>query len=254
MREPWPEQVRRTLEACRQSTARDVLSSSAWAQLRAHCAELTVELDALGYRSAAQRVDRDYARLHTQLREATAAGWTPNRLLLADAVEELAGTLAALHRFRGRIEAARAVPAARASGVETAEAAAILAEADIAATPELDHAGEPKPDPYDTRKAVWFGKRIYLGNDSQVSRLFWLLAKPVGAAHSALEIQRAVDGVEVDLNRSPQAAREAEQRMRKAFSKLRAALEEAGLDDHVVIVPGGPREDREYSMVWRYAR
>lgn len=254
MREPWPEQVRRTLEACRHDPARDVLSSRGWAQLRAHCGELAVELDALGYRTAAQRVDRDYARLHEQLRSATGAGWTQNRLLLEDAAEELAGTLAALHRFRSRIEVARAVPAARASGVETPEAAAILAETDVAATPEFDHAGDPEPDPYDTRKAVWFGKRIYLGNDSQVSRLFWLMAKPVGAARSAREVQRAVDGGDSGCDRSPHEARKAAQRMRKAFSKLRAALEEAGLDHHVVIVPGGPREDREYSMVWRYTR
>lgn len=254
MREPCPEQVRRTLEACRQNSARDVLSSRGWAQLREHCGELAVELDALGHRTIAQRVDRDYARLHEQLRSATAAGWTPNRLLLEDAIEEFASTLAALQRFRGQIETARAFPAAQVSGVKTPEAAAILAETDIAAMPELDHAGDPEPDPCDTRKAVWFGKRIYLGNDSQVSRLFWLLARPVGAAHSAREVQRAVDGVDSDCERSPQEARKAEQRMRKAFSKLRAALEEAGLDDHVVIVPGGPREDREYSLIWRYAR
>lgn len=254
MREPYPEQVRRALEACRQNPARDVLSSRGWTKLREHCGELTVELDTLGHRPIAQRVDRDYARLHAQLRDATAAGWTPNRLLLEDAAEELASTLAALHRFHAKIVAGRIVPVGTASGVETAEAAAILAETDIAVAPELDQAGAPEPDPYDTRKAVWFGKRIYLGNDGQVSRLFWLLAKPVGAAHSALEVQRAVDGVDVDRDSSPQEAKKAEQRMRKAFSKLRAALEEAGLDDHVVIVRGGPQNDREYSMVWRYAR
>ncbi len=254
MREPLPEHVRRTLEVCRQNPARDVLSSRGWAQLREHCGELAVELDVLGHRTIAQHVDRDYARLHAQLRDATAAGWTPNRLLLEDAVEELASTLAALHRFHARIVAGRVVSAGKASGVETAEAAAILAESDIAVPSVLDHAGEPKPDPYDTRKAVWFGKRIYLGNGSQVSRLFWLLAKPVGAAHSALEVQRTIDEVDVDCHCGPQEAKKAEQRMRKAFSKLRAAMEEAGLDDHVVIVRGGLQDDREYSMVWRYAR
>lgn len=246
MREPWPEHVRRTLEACRQNPARDVLSSRGWAQLREHCGELAVELDALGRSTIAQRVDRDYARLHTQLREATAAGWTPNRLLLADATEELASTLAALHRFHAVIVATRTVIAANPADGSTAEPAAIAAD--------LDQAGGPEPDPYDTRRAVWFGKRIYLGNDSQVSRLFWLLARPVGAAHSALEVQRAVDGVEIDRNRTPHEAKKAEQRMRKAISKLREALEEAELDHHVVIVPGGPQDDREYSMVWRYAR
>lgn len=102
MREPLPEHIRRTLEACRQNSAREVLSSRGWTKLREHCGELTVELDALGRRPIAQRVDRDYTRLHAQLREATAAGWTGNHLLLADAVAELASTLTALHRFRAR--------------------------------------------------------------------------------------------------------------------------------------------------------
>jgi len=43
-----------------------------------------------------------------------------------------------------------------------------------------DSAGGPEPDPHDARKAIWVGKRIYLGDDTQVSRLFWLLARPVG--------------------------------------------------------------------------
>lgn len=102
MREPLPEHIRRTLEACRQNPARDVLSSRGWAQLREHCGELTVELDALGRRSIAQRVDRDYARLHAQLRDATTAVPAADGLLLADAIEELASTLAAIQRFRAR--------------------------------------------------------------------------------------------------------------------------------------------------------
>jgi len=51
--------------------------------------------------------------------------------------------------------------------------------------PEADEesdAGGPTEDPHDNRVAWWAGKRIYLGNDTEVSRLFWLLAKPVGAA------------------------------------------------------------------------
>jgi hypothetical protein len=102
MREPFPEHVRRTLEACRQDPARDVLSSRGWAQLREHCGDLAVELDALGRRTIAQRVDRDYTRLHGQLREATTGASAATHLLLADAVEELASTLAAIQRFRAR--------------------------------------------------------------------------------------------------------------------------------------------------------
>jgi len=102
MREPYPDHVRCTLEACRQNPACDVLASRGWADLREHCGALMVELDALGRQPIAQRVDRDYARLHEQLREATSAGSTSNRLLLADAIEELASTLAAIQRFRAR--------------------------------------------------------------------------------------------------------------------------------------------------------
>ncbi|MBI5864558.1 MAG: hypothetical protein HZB38_08630 [Planctomycetes bacterium] len=102
MREPYPEHVRRMLESCRHDGAGEVLASRAWVELRDHCAELAVELDTLGYHPIAQRVDRDYARLHTQLRDATAAGWTQSRLLLGDAIEEFASTLAAIQRFRAR--------------------------------------------------------------------------------------------------------------------------------------------------------
>jgi hypothetical protein len=102
MRDPYSEHVRCTLEACRQDLARDVLSSRGWAQLREHCGELAVELDALGRGPIAQRVDRDYARLHGQLREATTGAPAADGLLLADAVEELASTLAAIQRFRAR--------------------------------------------------------------------------------------------------------------------------------------------------------
>jgi len=46
------------------------------------------------------------------------------------------------------------------------------------------------------RIAWCVGKRIYLGHDTQVSRLFWLLASPVGRAHTLAEVQRAIDGIE----------------------------------------------------------
>lgn len=130
MRDPWPEHIRRMLDACRQNPARDVLSSRGWAELREHCGELTVGLDALGHRPIAQRVDRDYARLHAQLREATAAGWAPNRLLLEDAAEELASTLAAIQRFQ-----AAALRAARACSPA----------GDTAASQDFGNAPEPDP-------------------------------------------------------------------------------------------------------------
>lgn len=238
MRDPWPEHIWRLLDTYKSRPALDVLASDGWTDLRRHCGDLAVELDALGHRTIAQRVDRDYARVHEQLREATNSATTATSLLRADAIAELASTLAAIQRFQGDI-----VAAPQSSPDPTTK---------TAATEEAP--GRPAPDPHDTRMALWYGKRIYLGNDTQVSRLFWLLARPVGAARRCGEVQRAVDGVEPDLDRSAHAAKKAEQRMRKAISKLRTALEAAQLHHHVVIVRGGPQADREYTMVWRHSR
>jgi hypothetical protein len=245
MHDPWPEDVRRTLDTCRRDSAWDVLASRAWAQLRGHCGALVVELDVLGHRTISQRVDRDYARLHEQMRRVAAARGPVIDLLLADAIEELASTLAGLHRFHSRMIAAGA-PARQISDSE-----AMRPAGDVAV---LDQAGGPEPDPHHTGKACWMGKCIYLGTNSQVSRLFWLLAKPVGAAHSVDEVRLIVDGFGPDRDNDPVEAKKASQRVRKAISKLRAALREAKLDDHVLISRGGPNSDPEYSMIWRFPR
>jgi len=109
-------------------------------------------------------------------------------------------------------------------------------------------------DEHDPRIAWCLGKRIYLGDDSQISRLFWLLAKPVGRACTLAEVQRAVDGLETD--RAPDPKRQeyklASQRVRKAISKLRAAIDEGGAADHLLIVRGGNTKYPEYSMVLRF--
>jgi len=119
---------------------------------------------------------------------------------------------------------------------------------------DLGDVGGPTKDPHDNRVARWAGKRIYLGNDTQVSRLFWLLAKPVGRSMTLAEVQRAIDGMETTRDRPPDEVRKAGQRVRKAISKLRAALRDAGLDDHVVIVRGGSQAEPEYSMVSRFGK
>lgn len=114
--------------------------------------------------------------------------------------------------------------------------------------------GGPEPDPHDPRIAWWIGNRVYLGKDTEVSRLFWLLTKPVGRARTLAEVQRAVDGMETDADRGPDEVRKAGQRLRKAFSRLREALREAELDHHVLITRGGSQEYPEYTMVWRFPR
>ena len=155
--------------------------------------------------------------------------------------------LAWIERQRVRARIAR-----RAAPNETRPAEA-QTKPDAAAQADREGDG-PGPDPHDTRKAVWLGKRIYLGDDTGVSRLFWLLARPVGAARSLNELQRAVDGMETDRDCDPDEVRKAGQRVRKVISKLRAALREAELDDHVLIVRGGAQAEPEYTMVWRFAR
>ncbi len=42
------------------------------------------------------------------------------------------------------------------------------------------------------------------------------------------------------------------ERLRKAISKLRAASEEGGAADHVLIVRGGSQSDPEYTLVLRF--
>ncbi|HRX83504.1 MAG TPA: hypothetical protein P5572_00635 [Phycisphaerae bacterium] len=108
MRDPWPEHIRRLLDACAGQPAHQVLTSAGWADLRRHCGDLAIALDSLGRRTIAQRVDRDYARLHEQLREATNPESTAASLLCADAVAELASTLASIQRFQAVAGAPRA--------------------------------------------------------------------------------------------------------------------------------------------------
>ena len=111
-------------------------------------------------------------------------------------------------------------------------------------------------DPHDDRLAWCMGRRIYLGNDTQISRLFWLLASPVGRACSLGEVQRAVDGMETnaDLGVSDAELRKAGQRVRKVIAKLRQALREGEADAHLLIVHGGSAKDPEYTLVFRHAR
>ncbi len=245
MRDPWPAAIQETLESCRLQSAHRVLSSGEWAKLRQHCSELAIELDALGHSTIARRVDRDYSRLHGQLRESTDSGVSSNSLLLVDAVNELASTLAAISRFQRAIVAAPAVSSEDHADARSAKARSRDRQFQI---------GGPEPDPLDTRRAMWVGKPIYLGEDTQVSRLFWLLAKPVGVARTLGEVQRAVDGMETDRDCEADEVKRAGQRVRKAISKLRRTLRESGMDDHVLIVTGGTQAEPEYTMIWRYNR
>lgn len=117
-----------------------------------------------------------------------------------------------------------------------------------------DDFGGPQPDPQDNRVALWMGKRIYLGHGTCVSRLFWLLAQPPGRARSWVEVQQAVDGMEISpsVGSSKDEIRKSQQRVRKAISNLRRQLVDSGLDDHVLITKGGTQEDPDYTMLSRF--
>lgn len=108
-------------------------------------------------------------------------------------------------------------------------------------------------DEHDPKIAWCVGKRIYLGEDTQISRLFWLLASPLGRACSLGEVQRAVDDMETprDMDESGEEYKKAGQRVRKAVSKLRARLIEGGADNHLIINRGGNQKHPEYTMVLR---
>ena len=113
-----------------------------------------------------------------------------------------------------------------------------------------------RPDENDSRFAWCMGKRIYLGKDSQIGRLFWLLASPIGRAHSLPKVQRAIDGFETarDLDLDGDGFKQASQRLRKAISKLRQALRAAKVDAHLLIIRGGDSANPEYTMVQRFIK
>jgi hypothetical protein len=105
-----------------------------------------------------------------------------------------------------------------------------------------------RADERDPAVALVNGKRVYLGHDTVISKLFWLLARPLGETQSLGTIQRTIDGFETfrDMADSAQAM----QRFRKALSRLRGALAEHGADADLAIIKGGTRDDPDYKMVY----
>ena len=128
----------------------------------------------------------------------------------------------------------------------------------IAASPTDDvneeQLGGPEEDPYDHRVVRWVGKRLYLGpKGAQVRELFMLLARKPGVPHALGEVQRAVDGMETYRDEHGEDAfRKSMNRIAKALSKLRSHLRENGLDDHVVILKEGPRDEPSYTLISRF--
>jgi len=114
--------------------------------------------------------------------------------------------------------------------------------------------GRPEIDLYDRRVVNWFGKRLYLGPEgSQIRELFMLLARKPGVPHSLGEVQRAVAGMETYRDEHGEDAfRKSMSRIAKALSKLRRHLRENDLDNHVVILKEGPRDEPSYTLVLRF--
>lgn len=119
-------------------------------------------------------------------------------------------------------------------------------------TPRTPDEAGIRPDEHDASIACCVGKRIYLGHDTQVSRLFWLLATPPGRARTLGEVQRSVDGVETPPDMDHDEFRKASQRVRKAISKLRKRLMESGADQHLIINRGGTQQEPEWTMLPRF--
>lgn len=121
-------------------------------------------------------------------------------------------------------------------------------------TADDDSFGGPQEDPFDPRAVRWVGKRLYLGpKGAQIRELFWLLAKSPGVPHTLGEVQRAVDGMETYRDEhGDEAFQKSMNRIAKALSKLRKHLRENDLDDHVLIVKEGPRDDPSYTLIARF--
>lgn len=113
---------------------------------------------------------------------------------------------------------------------------------------------DAEPDRLEPGCARYFGRRIYLGVDTQISRLFWLLCTPIGRACTLQEVQRAVDGMETraELGNSEREVKQASQRLRKAFERLRKRFRESGLDHHLLVLSAGTKICPEYTLIQRF--
>lgn len=98
--------------------------------------------------------------------------------------------------------------------------------------------GFPQHDEADPNVIRWFGKRLYLQRNTQMRRLFYLLAKHPGYWHPVSEIQECVYKIRTDesLDLPADEVKRANQRLRKLVSRLEKRIAEGDLDNHVIIV------------------
>lgn len=156
-------------------------------------------------------------------------------------------------RLLARLEAGQAGgTAAAAEQAQTSQTEPASQREDARA--DYEQFGGPQEDPFDPRVVRWVGKRLYLGPEgSQVRELFMLLVRKPGVPHSLFEVQLAVDGTTTMRDtHGEDDFRKSMNRIAKALSKLRKHLRENELDDHVVIIKEGPRDEPSYTLISRF--
>jgi hypothetical protein len=90
-------------------------------------------------------------------------------------------------------------------------------------------------DPVNPRYVNVFGRSLYLGSNTQISRLFELLSQPFGKSRSFAEVQYAVDEMASDEHDDVVERKRTQGRVRKAVHELRCRLRTAMLDEFIVI-------------------
>lgn len=243
--------IEAAIDAFEDGQVEDFAHSARWHQIRDGANALISRLLTGGHRLLGVRVDREYQALREALRNVLGAG---NGCTLRDdyplweAVTEFHLTVKHLERWGDRLtDFAQPSP----------DAAETRDSWTSSEPPDEDHPlGLPEQDKFDARVVNWDGRRLYLGDDTQVSRLFWLLVRQLGQPCPEAEVQRAVDRMETSeyLGHSDEQIRLARNRVRKAVSKLRKHLSEHGLDRHVVITREGGQRYPSYTMSYRPTR
>lgn len=106
-------------------------------------------------------------------------------------------------------------------------------------------------DPADDRVVLVGGKRVVLGRNTQIARLFCLLGDPIGVERSLSEVQFSIDGFETghEFGQSQVEIRRAHGRVRKAVHTLRQRLKDAGADAFISIEREGTGSAATFRMI-----
>lgn len=116
---------------------------------------------------------------------------------------------------------------------------------------EQAHLYGPQSDRHDDQYAEYLGRRVYLGAPgTQVSKLFWLLADPLGVSRSLTEIQKALFGFSVERDYgNEEDYQRALKRVGKARDNLRARLNSPEFGGVLMIVCEDRKTYPSYRMI-----